>query len=154
MREYASRESKNLKSKMLGATSIQIGEDDVSRLVGGIVEKGFSEVRQTRPLPPPTGPRPTVLPFPLARHRSHGPVFVLLYLLLSVTCFFVYGRYLFFFCLLVSPCLLGSVVASDRSFFRWNDLNYIDYVVCYSLLWMHLIVRICRCSDYISGDVD
>ncbi|XP_047945467.1 transcriptional elongation regulator MINIYO isoform X1 [Salvia hispanica] len=73
MREYASRESKNLKSKMLGATSIQIGEDDVSRLVGGIVEKGFSEARQTRPLPPPTGPRPTVLPFPLARHRSHGP---------------------------------------------------------------------------------
>ncbi|KAL1554478.1 transcriptional elongation regulator MINIYO-like [Salvia divinorum] len=73
MSEYASRESRNLKPKLLGATSIQIGEDDVSRLVGGIVEKGFSETRQTRPVAQPTGPRPTLLPFPLARHRSHGP---------------------------------------------------------------------------------
>lgn len=51
-----------------------INEDDASHLVGGIVEKGFSE----QPLKPPTSwssaPRPTVLPFPVARHRAHGPV--------------------------------------------------------------------------------
>lgn len=47
-------------------------------LVGGIVEKGFSSsgngnsstgISPTIPLP-----RSTVLPFPVARHRSHGPV--------------------------------------------------------------------------------
>ncbi|KAK6805994.1 hypothetical protein RDI58_003779 [Solanum bulbocastanum] len=50
-----------------------INEDDASHLMGGIVEKGFSE----QPLKPPTSwssaPRPTVLPFPVARHRAHGP---------------------------------------------------------------------------------
>nr|XP_016469234.1 PREDICTED: transcriptional elongation regulator MINIYO [Nicotiana tabacum] len=50
-----------------------INEDDASHLVGGIVEKGFSE----QPLNGPTSwtfaPRPTVLPFPVPRHRSHGP---------------------------------------------------------------------------------
>lgn len=65
--------SKNPKPKIFGATPLQIGEDDVSRLIGGIVEKGFSQVPQTRPLAPPSAPRPTVLPFPAARHRSHGP---------------------------------------------------------------------------------
>ncbi|XP_057769176.1 transcriptional elongation regulator MINIYO [Salvia miltiorrhiza] len=73
MSKDPSTESKNPKPKILGATQLQIGEDEVSRLVGGIVEKGFSEVGQTRPLAPPSGPRPTVLPFPVARHRSHGP---------------------------------------------------------------------------------
>ncbi|KAG2307713.1 hypothetical protein Bca52824_027461 [Brassica carinata] len=37
-----------------------------SSLVGSIVEKGFPE---NKPLPP----KPTRLPFPVARHRSHGP---------------------------------------------------------------------------------
>ncbi|KAF8096444.1 hypothetical protein N665_0308s0018 [Sinapis alba] len=37
-----------------------------SNLVGSIVEKGFPE---NKPLPP----KHTVLPFPVARHRSHGP---------------------------------------------------------------------------------
>ncbi|KAF0901889.1 hypothetical protein E2562_006500 [Oryza meyeriana var. granulata] len=38
-----------------------------SHLVGSIVEKGFSAVA------PSSAPSPTVLPFPIARHRSHGP---------------------------------------------------------------------------------
>ncbi|KAL6839540.1 hypothetical protein ACP4OV_030810 [Aristida adscensionis] len=38
-----------------------------SHLVGSIVEKGFSAAA------PSSAPRPTVLPFPVARHRSHGP---------------------------------------------------------------------------------
>ncbi|XP_062229085.1 transcriptional elongation regulator MINIYO [Phragmites australis] len=38
-----------------------------SHLVGAIVEKGFSAAA------PSSTPRPTVLPFPVARHRSHGP---------------------------------------------------------------------------------
>ncbi|PHT41945.1 hypothetical protein CQW23_20799 [Capsicum baccatum] len=47
-------------------------EDDASHLVGGIVEKGFSEQQFKRPTTC-SQPRPTVLPFPVARHRSHGP---------------------------------------------------------------------------------
>ena len=39
----------------------------LSSLVGSIVEKGFPE---NKPLPP----KPSRLPFPVARHRSHGPV--------------------------------------------------------------------------------
>ena len=39
-----------------------------SHLVGAIVEKGFSAAA------PSSAPRPSVLPFPVARHRSHGPV--------------------------------------------------------------------------------
>ncbi|XP_015694222.2 transcriptional elongation regulator MINIYO [Oryza brachyantha] len=38
-----------------------------SHLVGSIVEKGFSAAA------PSSAPSPTVLPFPVARHRSHGP---------------------------------------------------------------------------------
>ncbi|KAF3577503.1 hypothetical protein DY000_02033665 [Brassica cretica] len=38
----------------------------LSSLVGSIVEKGFPE---NKPLPP----KPSRLPFPVARHRSHGP---------------------------------------------------------------------------------
>uniref|UniRef100_M4E9Z2 EamA domain-containing protein n=1 Tax=Brassica campestris TaxID=3711 RepID=M4E9Z2_BRACM len=38
----------------------------LSSLVGSIVEKGFPENK-----PPP--PKPSRLPFPVARHRSHGP---------------------------------------------------------------------------------
>ena len=39
-----------------------------AHLVGAIVEKGFSAAA------PSSAPRPSVLPFPVARHRSHGPV--------------------------------------------------------------------------------
>lgn len=48
-------------------------DDDASHLVGGIVEKGFSEQPLKRPTSWSSAPRPTVLPFPVARHRSHGP---------------------------------------------------------------------------------
>lgn len=50
-----------------------INEDDASHLVGGIVEKGFSEQPLKQPTSWSSAPRPTVLPFPVARHRSHGP---------------------------------------------------------------------------------
>ncbi|CAH8305527.1 unnamed protein product [Eruca vesicaria subsp. sativa] len=39
-----------------------------SSLVGSIVEKAISDIK------PPSPPRPTRLPFPVARHRSHGPL--------------------------------------------------------------------------------
>lgn len=46
-------------------------------LVGGIIEKGFSSTSSSpsNPQKPPiiSFPQPTVLPFPVARHRSHGP---------------------------------------------------------------------------------
>lgn len=58
--------------KGFGANSLQISEYDASALVGGIVEKGFFS--ETKPFAPPPAPRATVLPFPVARHRSHGPV--------------------------------------------------------------------------------
>lgn len=90
MSKDTGRGSRNPKPKIFGTNPPQVGEDDVSRLVGGIVEKGFSQVPQTRPLAPPSAPRPTVLPFPMARHRSHGPVCVIL----SVV---IITRYPFFF---------------------------------------------------------
>lgn len=63
------------RQKIIGTNSLQIGEDEASGsgLVGCIVEKGVSE----KPLTNPTSisfPKPSVLPFPVARHRSHGPV--------------------------------------------------------------------------------
>ncbi|KAG1335442.1 putative transcriptional elongation regulator MINIYO [Cocos nucifera] len=43
-------------------------------LVGSIVEKGFSSSDDYKPQQKPVSfPHPTVLPFPVARHRSHGP---------------------------------------------------------------------------------
>lgn len=59
--------------KMIGNSKLQISEDDASRLIGSIVEKGMSDGPNTKPFPTPA-PNPTVLPFPVARHRSHGPV--------------------------------------------------------------------------------
>uniref|UniRef100_A0A6V7QRL3 Transcriptional elongation regulator MINIYO n=1 Tax=Ananas comosus var. bracteatus TaxID=296719 RepID=A0A6V7QRL3_ANACO len=44
-------------------------------LVGSVVEKGFSEALPQKPSPASL-PQPTVLPFPVARHRSHGPHWV------------------------------------------------------------------------------
>lgn len=56
--------------KLIGAKAMRINEDEASRLVGSIVEKGIS----VEPRSPSSAPQPTVLPFPVARHRSHGPV--------------------------------------------------------------------------------
>ncbi|XP_020585020.1 transcriptional elongation regulator MINIYO [Phalaenopsis equestris] len=46
-------------------------------LVGSIIEKGFSSSSSSSSNPPNPSiisyPQPTVLPFPVARHRSHGP---------------------------------------------------------------------------------
>ncbi|XP_068647992.1 transcriptional elongation regulator MINIYO [Aristolochia californica] len=47
--------------------------DEPPNLVGMIVEKGFSTGKPLQSVGASTPPRPTVLPFPFARHRSHGP---------------------------------------------------------------------------------
>ncbi|KAM0925556.1 hypothetical protein ACQ4PT_004122 [Festuca glaucescens] len=49
------------------ATAAAAAVASPSHLVGAIVEKGFSAAA------PSSAPRPSVLPFPVARHRSHGP---------------------------------------------------------------------------------
>ncbi|RAL53194.1 hypothetical protein DM860_006866 [Cuscuta australis] len=53
----------------------QTNGDDASSLVGGIVEKGFSDQLHSKGTPvfSIAPPRPAVRPFPIARHRSHGP---------------------------------------------------------------------------------
>jgi hypothetical protein len=50
------------------ATATAAAVASPAHLVGAIVEKGFSAAA------PSSAPRPSVLPFPVARHRSHGPV--------------------------------------------------------------------------------
>ncbi|XP_065873553.1 transcriptional elongation regulator MINIYO [Euphorbia lathyris] len=55
--------------KVFGANSLQITGEDSSRLIGSIVEIGNSGNPNSKLLPP----KVTVLPFPVARHRSHGP---------------------------------------------------------------------------------
>nr|XP_023888217.1 transcriptional elongation regulator MINIYO [Quercus suber] len=61
------------RSKVFGASSLQIGDDNdgvvSNSLIGSIVEKGISD----NPPPPTAPPKLSVLPFPVARHRSHGP---------------------------------------------------------------------------------
>lgn len=57
----------------LGASSLKINQGDASRLVGGIVEKGFSDEPGSNHAGSLSGPQPSVLPFPVARHRSQGP---------------------------------------------------------------------------------
>lgn len=64
MKKHNSGKSQNM---------VQVSQDDASRLVGGIIEKGFSGESLNSPLPLSSAPRATVLPFPVARHRSHGP---------------------------------------------------------------------------------
>ncbi|KVH88004.1 transcriptional elongation regulator MINIYO isoform X1 [Cynara cardunculus var. scolymus] len=62
----AERNGENSSSGAKKSFGLQLSENDVSSSVlGGIVEKGFNkQVSQ---------PQVTVLPFPVARHRSHGP---------------------------------------------------------------------------------
>ncbi|XVE93929.1 hypothetical protein REPUB_Repub01dG0236400 [Reevesia pubescens] len=56
--------------KIPGSSSIN--GDDATSLVGSIIEKGIvsSDNNVNKPIKPP---QPSVLPFPVARHRSHGP---------------------------------------------------------------------------------
>ncbi|KAK7348798.1 hypothetical protein VNO80_23486 [Phaseolus coccineus] len=61
------------KVKILSTSSLQINEKDASQLVGSIVEKGISDSHNNPTKPFISFPKPTVLPFPVARHRSHGP---------------------------------------------------------------------------------
>lgn len=72
--------------RVLETNSVQISDDEASRLVGRIIEKGILDEPQAKPFFSPTPPpEPTVLPFPVARHRSHGPV--ILYFLTSFCSF-------------------------------------------------------------------
>ncbi|XP_021849655.1 transcriptional elongation regulator MINIYO isoform X2 [Spinacia oleracea] len=59
------------KDKVFGANTVHLSESEGNNLVGGIVEKGVSD--DFFSTPPSTVPFPSVLPFPVARHRSHGP---------------------------------------------------------------------------------
>lgn len=64
--------------RRLSATENKVAEP--LNLVGGIVEKGFSG-GTTKGNVVIVPPMPAVVPFPVARHRSDGPV--------SFSCFFV-----------------------------------------------------------------
>ncbi|KAK9944284.1 hypothetical protein M0R45_009858 [Rubus argutus] len=66
----ASTTAKKNRKKIFGNTSLQLSDVDASCMVGGIVEKGISDKPVLGPIAPP---RPTVLHFPVARHRSEGP---------------------------------------------------------------------------------
>ncbi|KAI6677528.1 hypothetical protein NL676_038324 [Syzygium grande] len=59
--------------RISGTGEPRINEDNASMLIGSIVEKGVSDIPETKTLAPTPPPRATVLPFPVARHRSHGP---------------------------------------------------------------------------------
>lgn len=71
MEKKQSTTGKKNKKKIFGNTSLQLNDVDASCMVGGIVEKGISDKPVLGPIAPP---RPTVLHFPVARHRSEGPV--------------------------------------------------------------------------------
>lgn len=61
--------------KILKTSSLQINQEDAFKLVGSIVEKGIDDdSSQNNTTPFYSFPKPTVVPFPVARHRSHGPV--------------------------------------------------------------------------------
>ncbi|GAB4853111.1 hypothetical protein Ancab_017295 [Ancistrocladus abbreviatus] len=71
-RKKARPPPKNLPAdQVFGANGLQLSEDTEFKLVGSIVEKGISD--GGKPTLPSSAPQPTVLPFPVARHRSHGP---------------------------------------------------------------------------------
>ncbi|OIW21529.1 hypothetical protein TanjilG_06143 [Lupinus angustifolius] len=73
MENQISKESEPKKVKAFNTTSLQISENDASSLVGSIVEKGISDSQNNNSFLFQLFPQPTVLPFPVARHRSHGP---------------------------------------------------------------------------------
>lgn len=69
----ASSSDKKMK-KIFGSNTLQMSDDGASCLLGSIIEKGISDDPQSKSFAPIPLPKPTVLPFPVARHRSHGPV--------------------------------------------------------------------------------
>ncbi|KAL9231869.1 hypothetical protein vseg_007035 [Gypsophila vaccaria] len=67
--KQASKTHKKLpKDKVFGTNSAHFSEETCSTFMGGIVEKDFSSPSFTTPFH-----LPSPLPFPVARHRSHGP---------------------------------------------------------------------------------
>ncbi|CAO2813706.1 unnamed protein product [Amaranthus hypochondriacus] len=60
------------KERVFGANTVHLSEDDANNIIGGIVEKGISDSDHFT-TPPSSTPLPSLLPFPVARHRSHGP---------------------------------------------------------------------------------
>lgn len=70
------------KVKILNTSSIQLSQQQQQQqqqiafqLVGSIVEKGIDDSgTQKKTTTAYSFPKPTVVPFPVARHRSHGPV--------------------------------------------------------------------------------
>lgn len=66
------------KVKILNTSSIQVNQHQQQQiafqLVGSIVEKGIDDSgTQKKTTTDYSFPKPTVVPFPVARHRSHGP---------------------------------------------------------------------------------
>lgn len=63
------------KVKILNTSSLPVNQENALRLVGSIVEKGIDDGdSQKKTNNFYSFPKPTVVPFPVARHRSHGPV--------------------------------------------------------------------------------
>ncbi|KAI5437929.1 hypothetical protein KIW84_023888 [Lathyrus oleraceus] len=62
------------KVKVLNTSSLPVNQENALRLVGSIVEKGIDDGdSQKKTNNFYSFPKPTVVPFPVARHRSHGP---------------------------------------------------------------------------------
>ncbi|CAL1398122.1 unnamed protein product [Linum trigynum] len=68
--EAQSKARKKFTAGVLGANAMIEG---ASSFIGSLVEKGISENGFNKPFRPIPPPRPTVIPFPVARHRAHGP---------------------------------------------------------------------------------
>lgn len=134
--------TKNPKSKILGATRLHVSDDDAGLLVGGIVEKGFSENQQTRPMRPPSAPRPSVLSFPVARHRSHGPVCLPIYVPNSFTATMAFPGFQIF-----SMCHWSRVITEQVIFELWmleyalSTYNGRESVFVFSLLTQFFFQR-------------
>ncbi|KAJ8765025.1 hypothetical protein K2173_010499 [Erythroxylum novogranatense] len=77
-KEMGSPERNNSKSlssrqRVFVANHVGVYTDNASLLIGRILEKGISDDLQKKPSNPTPPPKLSVLPFPVARHRSHGP---------------------------------------------------------------------------------
>jgi len=69
------------KVKILNTSLIQLNHHQQQQqqigfqLVGSIIEKGIDDnVKQKKTITYYSFPKPIVVPFPVARHRSHGPI--------------------------------------------------------------------------------